>query len=118
MPVKGYFKTLFTLGVAHSFLFGMLGAMFVLGISYEIRPQPKQIATVNITKIIRQFTQSEVNKKISDGVLKSEIKVFGQQLEKTLSVFSEKNNAVLLPSEAVISGCTDYTDAINQKMKA
>lgn len=101
---------------AYTFLFGMLGAMFVFGLINKVHTAPKPIATVNITRIINQFTQAEAKKEISDDLLKQEIKSFGKQLEKTLQIFSEKNHLVLVPSEAVIAGCDDYTSVVMQEM--
>lgn len=107
---------LFTLNHAYSFLFGMCGAMLVLFITTEMRPSQKQIATVNITQIIKQFTNIEAKKTLSDEVLRQETKIFGQRLEQTLKQFSHNHNLILFPTEAVIAGCDDYTQLVMQAM--
>ena len=106
----------FTFNHAYSFLFGMCGAMLVLFITTEMRPVSKQIATVNITKIIKQFTNEEAKKTLSDEVLKQETSAFGKRLEQTVKQFSHDQNLILFPTEAVISGCEDYTQVIMQAM--
>ena len=104
----------FTFNHAYSLLFGMLGAMLIVFIAHEMHPEQKKIATVNITKIIKQFTQTEAKKSISEEALKNETKTFGKHLEEALKTFSRKHHLILVPTEAVIAGCDDYTNVIMQ----
>ena len=76
----------FTFDHVYSFLFGMLGAMFIVFITNTIHPYQKEIATVNIHKIIRQFSQIEAKKDISEEALKMETKIFGKEIEEMLKV--------------------------------
>jgi uncharacterized membrane protein len=97
---------------SYSFLFGLIAAMAVFLISQQLQIKPKHIATVNITTIIKQYTQAEDKKKLSDTQLKNETNRFGKQLEATLKQLSRDRQLVLLPSEAVIAGCEDYTQLV------
>lgn len=96
----------------YSFLFGLIAAMTVFFISQQLQSKPQHIGTVNITKIIKQYTQSEAGKQLSDTQLKNETNQFGKKLEATLKQLSHDRQLVLLPSEAVIAGCEDYTEII------
>lgn len=106
-----------TFNQAYSFLFGMLGAIFVVLIANHIQPHQKQIATVNVTRLIRQFSQLEAKKNLSDEDLKRDTKLFSNQLEDTLKNFSRQNHLIIVPTEAVITGSVDYTAIIMQEMR-
>lgn len=97
---------------SYSFIFGLITAMAVFVISQQLQIKPKDIATVNITTIIKQYTQTEAKKQLSDTQLKNETNRFGKQLEATLKQLSHDRQLVLLPSEAVIAGCEDYTQLV------
>jgi len=97
---------------SYSFIFGLIAAMAVFIISQQLQIKPKQIATVNLTTIIKQYTQAEAKKQLSDTQLKNETNRFGKQLEATLKQLSRDRQLVLLPSEAVIAGCEDYTQVV------
>ena len=99
-----------------SFLFGMLGAMSVLLIAHQFQYSSPEIATVNITKIIKDFTNKEANKNLSESILKNETKIFGLKLEKNIANLSKEYHLVIFPSEAVIAGTKDYTDIVMQKV--
>jgi len=94
----------------------MLGAMFITFIVDSIHPNQKEIATVNINQIIRQFSQTKAKKDISEEALKNETRAFGKNIEETLKEFSRRYNLVLIPTEAVIAGCHDYTSVIMKEI--
>lgn len=77
----------------------------------------EKIGKVNITGIVNQFVQSQIKVNESDTLRKKHIKVFGHQLELILQKISTSEHVVLLPSEAVIAGAKDYTDAVQQELK-
>lgn len=77
----------------------------------------EKIGKVNITGIVNQFVQSQIKVNESDILRKKHIKVFGHQLELILQRISKNEHVVLLPSEAVIAGAKDYTEAVQQELK-
>lgn len=102
---------------ACSFLFGMLGSMVIVSIFYYLSPQPKKIAVVNITAIVKDFVSSESKQNIPADNLRKAVKQFGMTLEQTLKVVAKENNVILMPSEAVMSGSQDYTSIIKKKIQ-
>jgi hypothetical protein len=117
---KSIFKIMtdrFSIQQAYSFLFGMLGAIFVLLIVQLNSPKPKNIVTVNITQIVAQFMKDESQRNTAKDSLNEEVKRFGVRLEKTLKNYSKTHHVILMPSEAVIVGTTDATAAIKSIMQ-
>ena len=106
----------FNFNHAYAFLFGLLGAMVIIFLTHMMAPKERQIATVNITQIIKQFTQAEAKKMMTDETLKRETKAFGRHLEETLKKFAETHHLILVPTEAVIAGCEDVTRLITLKL--
>lgn len=100
-----------------SFLFGMLGALIIMIIAHFIVSPKPTVGTVNITGLVDRFIKTETEKNLPPDILKQEVKVFGQNLEKELKLFSAKNHIVLLPAEAVIAGGQDYTVIIKERLK-
>ena len=88
----------------------MLGAILVLIITHFISQPTKKIVTVNITGIVNQFIKDETHKNLPNETIEKEVKNFGNKLESTMKQYANQHNLVLLPSEAVIAGSTDYTD--------
>lgn len=115
LNIKKWFS-FFTFNHVYSFLFGMLGAMLIVLIANTIHPNQKEIATVNIHQIIRQFSQTEAKKDIAEEALRNETRTFSKNIEETLKEFWRKHNLILVPTEAVIAGCHDYTAVITQEM--
>jgi len=101
---------------SQTLLFGMLGALIVLFIMEWVKPVPKMIATVDVTRLTQNFIKEEQAKNISQDTLKQDAALFGKQLEKTIKQFAENNHLVLLPKEAVIAGSKDYTRVIAKAM--
>lgn len=94
---------------------GMLGALimwFVLS-AWHSHASPK-IGTVNITGLVNSFIKSQVS--VPQETLNVRVKEFAKTLDDTLHTVATDQNLVLLPSEAVIAGATDYTDVVKQKM--
>lgn len=96
----------------------MLGCLIVFIAAHLFNPTTSTIGTVNITGIINHFIKQESNKNLSPDVLKQEVSEFGNKLEVTLRQLAKEKHITLFPSEAVIAGSQDYTDAVNKKMKA
>lgn len=96
----------------------MLGCLIVFVSAHLFNPISSTIGTVNITGIINHFINQESNKNLSPDVLKQEVSEFGNKLEVTLRQLAKEKHITLFPSEAVIAGSQDYTDVVNQKMKA
>jgi len=110
-------KTDFNFNAAYAFLFGMLGALVVLTLVHFFMLPRITFAKVNVTAIVDQFIQQESAKHLSEIDLKSEVQWFGKQLEKNLQQIAKKNHLVLLPSEAVIAGVSDYTAVIQRMIR-
>ena len=102
---------------AQTFLMGMLGALLVVLIMQCVLPRQKTIATIDITNITRQFIKDEQSKNLPLETIKSESGIFAKNLEKSLKVFSIKNNLILVPKEAVLAGTEDDTRYINQLLR-
>jgi hypothetical protein len=102
---------------SYSFLLGMLGALIIVLIMQCFTQSPKVVATVDVTQITQNFIKEMRSKSLSQEALKSETKLFGKQLEKTIKQFAKKNNLVLMPAEAVIAGGQDYTSYIAGMVK-
>lgn len=110
-------NTDFNFNAAYAFLFGMLGALMVLTLMHFFMSPERKIAKVNVTAIVAQFIQQESAKHLSEVDLKSEVQLFGKQLEKNLQQMAKTNHLVLLPSEAVIAGVPDDTVIIQRTLK-
>lgn len=111
-------NNLFSINHVYSFLFGMLGSMFIFTIFYMTVPKPQKIAIVNVTAIVNEFIKNESKQNTSQEDLTSETKQFGVTLEKVLKQFSKENNLILMPSEAVFAGSQDYTFVIKKKVQS
>ncbi len=92
-----------------SFIFGMLGALFISFILQVFEKPKNHIATVNVTKLVNQFVKETTKKNPSQDVLKKEVSKYGANLESTLKYIAKQESVILLPSEAVIAGAPDYT---------
>lgn len=110
-------NNLFSINYVYSFLFGMLGSMFIFTIFYMTAPKPQKIAVVNVTAIVNEFIKNETKQNKSQEELTRETKQFGVTLEKVLKQFSKENNLLLMPSEAVFAGSQDYTLVIKRKIQ-
>lgn len=107
--------SLFSINHAYSFLSGMLGSMLIFTIFYLYEPKPQKIGVVNVTAIVKDFIKKESTQNKSQDEIEKETKQFGVTLEKTLKQFSNENNLLLMPSEAVFAGSHDYTSNIRNK---
>ncbi|MHB1948906.1 MAG: TrbI F-type domain-containing protein [Gammaproteobacteria bacterium] len=102
---------------AYSFMFGMLGALFIFMIVHIVDKDRIQIGTVNITGIVDQFIKQESEKNLQPDILKKEVKHFGSNLNKQLQEISKEKNIILMPSEAIIAGSRDFTSLIYQRLQ-
>src|SRR5579872_4798914 len=95
-----------------SFLFGMLGSLFIFMIVHLMGNPSMKWGTVNVTGMVNLYVKQESQKNISPDILKKEVKQFGTILDQNLQQFSKENHVTLLLSEAVIAGIPDYTGII------
>lgn len=82
-----------------------------------MRPQPSNIAIVDITGIVQQFVKTERERPISTLKKETEIKAFSHRLEATLNAIAKKYHCVLLPKEAVIAGAPDVTSRVEKQLQ-
>ncbi len=99
------------------FISGMFGAAILLLILHLIQSPKSPIATIDITKIVNQFVQSQMKLNLPKPELQKRVKVFGNQLEITLNHLAKDRHLVLLPAEAVIAGSTDLTPVVQSQMQ-
>lgn len=95
-------------------LFGVLGALIIQVFFIH---QNQQIATVDITGIVKSFEEEILKQKLSQDELTQRVKKFGEALNVTLTHYSEKNHLVLIPKEVVISGNVDRTNEVKSLIK-
>lgn len=76
--------------------------------------QRQHIGVVNISGIVDEFIKNQAKAGLSPEELKKNVKTFGASLEKVMHDISAKENVVLMPAEAVISGAKDYTQEVQQ----
>jgi hypothetical protein len=107
----------FNYDYAYSLLFGMLGTIIVLMSLKLIQPESKQMVSVDIIKIINEFSVEEAHRNISDDIRKKHVKDFGQKLEMTMKTLAGTQHLIILPAEAVFAGCKDYTDIVIHQLK-
>ncbi|CAM4391247.1 MAG: hypothetical protein LEGION0398_MBIBDBAK_00173 [Legionellaceae bacterium] len=101
--------------IVNLILVGMLCmAIVISGLHKQHKPE---IATINITRVINGFVKEEAQKNLSSDTKKAHVKAFGKRLEKSLLKIAHDKQVVLLPSEAVIAGASDYTSLLLKEMK-
>jgi hypothetical protein len=76
----------------------------------------KQIVTVDILNITRDFTISLAKSNMSDEQIIAEIQGFSVELDHLLTSLSKENNIIIMPSQAVSSGVQDITQHVKQIM--
>lgn len=100
-------------------LLGMLGAIVIHCLYAKSN---SQIATVDITEIVKSFESDVLKQKIPDDVLTQKITTFGKSLNTALLTYADKKHIILVPKEVVIAGSIDRTDdiksIINKRMKS
>lgn len=104
--------------MSKSYLAGLLGALTVFIVMHWFDTNHLRVGTVNITGLVDQFIKQESSENRSPEMLKKEVSVFGEQLERALRAYAKEQHLVLLPSEAVIAGSRDYTAIVRAKMRA
>jgi len=72
----------------------------------------KQIVSVNLTGILKDFTINLAKTDKKDQELINSIKDFSSSLEKLLKEVAETNNLIIIPSQASIAGTKDITKDI------
>ena len=97
-------------------LFGMLGAAILLLLKMWIIPTRPNVATIDLTGIIHQYTQAIAQKTNSRSSMKSHMRAFSQHLSRTLQFVATEHHVVLMPRQAVVSGAADYTDEVVRRL--
>lgn len=110
-------KGLLSIEYAYSFLFGMLGSMFIITLFHCMSPSQQKIAVVNTTAIVKEFVKKQIEQNKSQDVLTNETKKFGVSLEQASKEVAEENHLILMPSEAIIAGSQDYTSEVKRRIK-
>jgi len=77
----------------------------------ELAARP-QVATVSAAAITDGFIKKLANAGLSDDDAKQRAAKFGRDLNKTIADFQQQNGMILLVTEAVIAGPTDYTGQV------
>ena len=78
-------------------------------------PQPKQIATIQLKKIIDDFVINLVKKKLNKTQNATAISTFQKALDVKLNTLAKEHNIVLMSKSAVIAGGVDLTTVFKVK---
>lgn len=105
-------------------LFKKHGLFFMIGIAivfmlYIISTKivsHKNIATVNVNAIMKNYVQKQARLNIDPENLSSSTKAFVHQLEQEIKVLSDQKGTILFVSEAVLAGTKDYTSELEKKV--
>ena len=106
---------MFSMTLLTGLLGGALGALCIN--HFYVSKTAPRIGTVNITSLVDQFVQMQASNNSSAQEKQIQIKAFGESLEAHLKEIAAKEKVVLLPSEAVIAGATNYTQELRQQLK-
>ena len=96
-------------------LFGLCGALITLAVYQDLKPQ-STLATVDVTGLIHRFVKVEAAKSVSPAQMREQVKDFSQHLESVLQNLSREKHWVLLPKEAILSGCPDVTGEVEARL--
>ena len=90
-------------------------AVLVLWI-FDIFYRPIKIATIDVPFIINAFLESNSNKNLSNDEINKLADGFSSKLTIALHELSKKENLILVPKQAVISGGKDVTKQIKNEL--
>ena len=96
----------------------VLGASLVWFVFPILFPPQKQIAVVDVNRLIAHFVQAETKQALPLDQLKKHSVAFGQTLESVMQTIAKRQHVILLPKEAVIAGAKDITPDIQKKLDA
>lgn len=88
----------------------------LMGVCFFASKSQQAIGTVNITGIVNNFIETQAKSGLSNEDLRTNVQLFGKNLEKIMHRVSTKNKVVLFPAEAVIAGAKDYTLEVQQQL--
>lgn len=101
-----------------TFCWGFLGATVAILMAHSYS-KPMRIGSVNVTGLVNQFVTAEsVKPSVTPEQMKKDVHQFSQKLDQAMESVSHKNHIVLVPSEAVLSGSSDYTEAVSLQVKS
>lgn len=95
---------------------GMIGALIITIFMQWVAPK-STLATVNLTGIVNGFIQSQTKQHISATELKDNMKLFSHSLDVVLNQITKKRHVVLVPEQAVITGCPDLTNLVMKNLR-
>lgn len=95
-------------------LFGVLGALII---QLFLHHQP-QIATVNLTGITSSFVKETAKEQLTPVQMKQQVTHFGELVDQSVKQIAKQKGAVLVISEAVVTGCPDYTELLQKKINS
>ena len=72
--------------------------------------QNKEIVSINLNKILNDFSINLAKTDKKDGEFDLEIKYFATLLEYHLKEIAESRNIIIIPSKVAIAGVKDWTD--------
>jgi len=76
----------------------------------------KEIVEFDINDTVTAFEYNLAQSSLSDEKRLSEIKRFTQTLDETVAQYAHENNVTVLVSPAIVSGATDVTKDIQQRL--
>ena len=92
-----------------------IALMITMFCIYDLYRKP-HVGVVNITNIGRQFIENQRSKNVSNVELRVQLESFTTSIEKILKEVSSDKHAVLIPSEVVLAGATDYTKEVEARL--
>lgn len=104
--------------VLTNILYGMIGAVIVLGVAHWINPPAKPVAVVNLTGLVNGYIKEMAKMHLPKNIEKRQVKLFASQLEISIKQMSQKKNVVIMPAEAVIAGSQNLTSELLKNISA
>ena len=92
-----------------------IAIMIIMFCIYDLYRKP-HVGVVNITSIGRQFVENQRSKNVSNVELRVQLESFTTSIEKILKEVSSDKHAILIPSEVVLAGATDYTKEVEARL--
>ena len=75
------------------------------------------IGTVNVTGIVNSFVKETSQQNLTPEEKQKKVILFGKMLDQVTAQVAKKRGVVIVLSEAVVSGATDYTHEVMVEIK-
>lgn len=95
-------------------VFGCIGALMI---QLYFMPPHQQLATVNITGMVKAFVKTTAIQHLPVSQMKTTVKAFSNTLNEVLTQVAAEKQLILVPSEVVIAGSEDVTSLVQQKLQ-